>query len=269
VRNLSPGNGEVTIWEHGPETERDDIPPSLAHSGAGVRQILMLLLPAFFEPNLSLILIDELEHSLHPGAVRGLMEIFAASFPNHQFIIGTHSPTAIASSRSASVSVIKKAAGQSTIQSMNRAELQHMRDLLAEIGASVSDLFGADAVLWVEGATEQTCFPLIFEELADPQQFGAVVFKGLVHTGDLESRDADRVLQIYEKLSGADALLRPIVRFILDDDCRQDLKKQDLIRRSRGRMKFTKRRMFENYLLRAEAIAAVFSDIDEMPSFSR
>jgi hypothetical protein len=210
------------------------------------------------------ILIDEFEHSLHPGAIRELLEIFGASFPQHQFVIGTHSPTAIASGRLATVSVVTKTDGQSTVRSIDSVEFQRRKQLLAEVGASVSDLFGADAVLWVEGRTEETCFPRIFEKLAKAEQFGAAVIKGLLHTGDLEGRDANRLIQIYEKLSGADALFPPAIGFILDGETRSPQKKDDLKLRS-DRIRFLPRRMFENYLLHPVAIAAVLSAVDGSP----
>jgi hypothetical protein len=257
------------VWTHGSETERDDLAISLNHSGAGVRHILIQMLMAFSEPLPSIILIDELEHSLHPGATRELLELFATDFSHHQFVIGTHSATAVASSRPATIAIVKKSDERSTVQSVDRNELRYRQQLLAELGASVADLFGADAVLWVEGATEEICFPRILETLANPAEFGPVVIKGLIHTGDLErKRDADKILQIYDKLSGADALLPPAIGFILDDDGRTLQVKEDLRRRSKGRMSFTKRRMFENYLIQPSAIASVLSEIDGMAAVS-
>jgi hypothetical protein len=172
---------------------------------------------------------------------------------------------AIASRIPATVSLVSKTAGESTIQLIDRNELQRRSQLLAEVGASVSDLFGADAVLWVEGATEEICFELSLDKLGTPETSGAVVIKGLIQTGDLEQRDADRVLRIYERLSGGDALLPPAIGFIMDDDGRSEQQKEDLKRRSRGRMHFLNRRMYENYLIHPEAIATVLSSIDGTP----
>jgi hypothetical protein len=268
VRTLQTNTGEVALWEHGAETERDDLASSLTNSGTGVRHILIMLLLAFCEPEPVILLIDELEHSLHPGAIRELLHIFNTTFPDNQFVIGTHSPTAIASGIPATVSVVKKTAGQSSIQLVDRSELRRRQELLAEIGASISDLFGADAVLWVEGATEEICFQRVLDRLGTAETPGAVVIKGLIQTGDLGTRDAERVLRIYDKLSGADALFPPAVGFILDDDGRSDQQKTDLRRHSRNRMRFLNRRMFENYLLHPEAIAAVLSSIEGAPRTS-
>jgi hypothetical protein len=227
-----------------------------------------MLLLTFCEPEPAIIVIDELEHSLHPGAIRELLHIFTTTFSDNQFVIGTHSPTAVASGIPATVSVIKKTVGESTIQFMDRDKLQVTREALAEIGASVSDLFGADAVLWVEGATEEICFQRIVDKLSSRETPGAVVIKGVVQTGDLGTRDAERVLRIYEKLSGADALLPPAIGFILDDEGRSTQQKEDLTRRSHGRMRFLRRCVYENYLLHPEAIAAVFSSIEGVPKIS-
>lgn len=117
----------------------------------------------------------------------------------------------------------------------------------------------------MEGPTEETSFPRIFEKLAKPKQRRAVVFKGLLHTGDIDGRDADKLLQIYAKLSGADAPFPPAIGFILDSETRSQQQKDDLTKRStilESPMRFLPRRMFENYLLNSAAIAAVLSSVE-------
>ena len=104
----NPNQGDVAVWEHDASTELDDLAPSLDQSGIGVRHILIFLLTCFVEKDPLVILIDEFEHSLHPGAIRELLEIFETEFPLHQFVIGTHSPTAIASARLSTISVVTK-----------------------------------------------------------------------------------------------------------------------------------------------------------------
>ena len=148
--------------------------------------------------------------------------------------------------------------------SLSPLNVSDNRDLyysLSDIGASLSDVFGADQILWVEGATEQECFTVILRELVGRPIMGTAVV-AIRETGDLEGRDAKRVFQLYNRLSKASVLLPPAVGFVLDDDCRSSGQKEDLHKLSQGRAAFLSRRMFENYLLSAAGIAAVANEID-------
>jgi len=50
---------------------------------------------------------------------------------------------------------------QSFIHGISPAEITSFRRTLLEVGTRLSDLFGADNVVWVEGPTEEECFPKI------------------------------------------------------------------------------------------------------------
>ena len=133
---------------------------------------------------------------------------------------------------------------------------------LLEVGATLSDVFGADNVLWVEGATEEACFPKILSQLLQQPAAGTVI-KGVVATGDFErkgKRKAELALEIYEQLSGGGSLIPPALAFVFDAEGRTEQEKSDLRRRAKGRMFFLPRRMYENYLLNPAAIAAVASN---------
>src|SRR5262249_41615317 len=57
-------------------------------------------------------------------------------------------------------------------------------------------------------------------------------------------------------------LMPPTVGFLLDRELRSEAQRQDLTRESNGDVAFLERRMYENYLLDADAIAAVLNDAD-------
>jgi hypothetical protein len=135
---------------------------------------------------------------------------------------------------------------------------------LAEVGVRLSDSFGADNILWVEGQTEEKCFRLIVERLLKRPLRGTEIL-GIRRTGDLESKDAKKVLEIYRSLAEGASLLPPAVGFILDQECRDEPAKRELGKLSGGRLRFLPRRMYENYLLNPEAIA-VF--VNAIPGFS-
>ena len=81
---------------------------------------------------------------------------------------------------------------------------------------------------------------------------------GVRSTGELEGRQARAAYEIYERLSQAGAtLLPPAVGFVFDRERRSDAKLAAVENTGHGRVKFLPRRMYENYLLMADAIAAV------------
>jgi predicted ATPase len=267
VRRVSDSVGEVMSWAHHVDTERDDVAVSLSRSGTGVGHVLMLLLNEHMNKESGIVLIDELEHSLHPGAIRKILDIFAEDFSDHQFVIGTHSPTVVTSNRVSAVIVVQKRDGRSRIQSIERKELVNRRAVLTELGTSIADVFGAEGVIWVEGKTEEICYPRIFEKLSPAGDYTSVVIKGVLSTGDFEGKkDPERVVQIYGKLSGGDGLLPPAIGFIFDDEGRTNQQKDDLKKLaydkelSHDRLYFTSRRLFENYLLSPAALAKVLVD---------
>src|SRR5439155_11899920 len=118
----------------------------------------------------------------------------------------------------------------------------------ADVGARLSDVFGADAILWVEGLTEELCFPKIAQR---PLLGTAIV--GVMHTADFDPRRSEATVQLYQRLSGGRGLLPPAVGFIFDREGRSDGEREDLERY--GSVSFLPRRMYENYLLNPTGVA--------------
>jgi hypothetical protein len=136
---------------------------------------------------------------------------------------------------------------------------------LAEVGVRPSDVFGADAILWVEGLTEERSFPLIVEHLLKRPLMGIKII-GVAHTNDLEHKDADRLIDIYLKLSHGSRLIPQTVGFVIDREQRSQAERNLMRKRvthAGGKIEFTRRRMYENYLLNAGAIAHVLSEADD------
>lgn len=193
------------------------------------------------------------------GAVRKLIEILK-SYPQHQFIVSTHSPTIITATNPKTITLVRQRDGESTTEILNAEEIEQQRLYLAEIGARPADVFGADDILWVEGETEEECFPRILENVAHRSLMGTVS-RGIKHTGDLEGKHADLVFEIYDRLSHSKSLLPPAIGFVLDDEGRNPQQKTEIERKSHERAFFIPRRMYENYLLNPEAIAAVANNM--------
>jgi energy-coupling factor transporter ATP-binding protein EcfA2 len=257
------GGGMVRakLWNVPLATERDDLAVSLSDSGTGVGQVLAILYVAFISEYPRPIVIDEPQSFLHPGAVRKLFEILKG-YPQHQYVITTHSPNAVTAADPRGLFMVRKEEEESSVEQLDVSETRDQARFLREVGASLSDVFGADDVLWVEGATEEDCFPLILSRVAGRRLEGTKIV-GVLSTGDLEGKRSHDVFRIYRRLSEAGGgLLPPAVGFVFDREGRSAQRRTDLDRESGGLVSFLPRRMYENYLLNTHAIADVASKID-------
>jgi hypothetical protein len=210
----------------------------------------------------TIILIDEPNSFLHPGALRTLLEILAAH-PQHQYVLTTHSPVALMAAPDATLHLFKKRGPASEIVPIDPGDTDGLRNVLSSLGARLSDVFGYDQLLWVEGATGENCFQLILNTNEAPggQVTGTKII-GVLETGDFEGRDRDRVIRIYNRLSHAHALLPPSVGFLFDRELRTPDQRKEIEKLSGGKVKFLPRRMFENYLLVPSAIAMAANAIE-------
>lgn len=111
-----------------------------------------------------------------------------------------------------------------------------------------------------EGQTEEACFPIILEKIAERSLMGTAVV-GIRQTGDLQGRDRKKVLEMYRRLSEGRTLLPAAVAFVFDQECLTQEQKGDLTRMDPDRVCFLPRRMYENYLLDPAAVAAVMNGI--------
>jgi energy-coupling factor transporter ATP-binding protein EcfA2 len=246
------------VWSIPIESQRRDLAIPLFDSGTGISQVLAILYVIVTSDDPQLICIDEPQSFLHPGAFRKLFEIIRA-YPQHQYIVTTHSPSALLNSDR--VFIAKREAQETKIIRVPAASQESSRDFLLEVGARLSDVFGADSVLWVEGKTEENCFPIILREVANRPLAGVQILS-LIQTGDLNKKDASRILGIYASLSRGPTLMPQALAFILDDEGRSPQDKTDLNRQATGLISWLPRRLFENYLINASAISEVINSGD-------
>jgi predicted ATPase len=246
---------EILVWPFESHPEREDLAIPLKESGTGLGQVLAILYVVLTSQRPSVIVIDEPQSFLHPGAARKLIEVLSGH-QQHQYIIATHSPSIVSAGNPKTVTLARLDAGATVLQQVNTDDAKVQETLLAELGARLSDVFGSDNVLWVEGQTEEICYRRIFQDLAKKPLMGTQVL-GVRHTGDLEGDAAERTIEIYNKISSSGGLVPPAVGFLLDSECRSAQKKKELITKSNGLLHFLPRRMYENYLLNSGGIAAV------------
>lgn len=249
-------------------TEEEDI-VSLGSSGTGLSQVLAILYLVVCAKEPSVLIIDEPQSFLHPGAARKLIEILSTYPQHHQYIIATHSPALIAAAEPATVILITKEKGEpSKLTSLDERSLEQLNSCLAEVGSRLSDIFGYDRILWVEGETERECFPLILRSLTQHKLYGTAIVP--VHNpSDLvgERSDPRRILGIYKRLCEGKGLLPPAIGFVFDSEGRTSKQNEEIQAAfaeagiDKHLVHFLPRRMYENYLLDSRAIAAVLHDL--------
>jgi hypothetical protein len=248
---------EILVWTVDPAEERDDLAIPLAESGTGIGQVMAMLYVALNAEYPRCIAIDEPQSFLHPDAVRRLFSVLQSTpLSQHQYIVATHSPNTVAVADPTSVLLVRRDGSESKVLVVDRRSTEGARLVLAEVGARLSDVFGADAILWVEGATEEVCYPLILATLTGGS-LGGVKILGLTQVGDLKAKRRPAMLEAYRKLSTSSGLIPPAVGFLLDRETSSPSEIEDFKRRSANLFSFIERRMYENYLLHADAIAKV------------
>jgi ABC-type cobalamin/Fe3+-siderophores transport system ATPase subunit len=266
ARPVENNRARILVWSVDPETERDDLAVPLAQSGTGVGQVLAILYVIMTSSSAKTLIIDEPQSFLHPGAARKLLSIFK-EHPQHQYIISTHSPTALMAT-AGTIYVARRADSETIIERVDAKNRLQLEGLLAEVGVRLSDVFGADRVLWVEGPTEERCYPVIAETLGMISLQGTVIV-GVVNTGDFEGRRTKATYDLYDRLSTKSALLPPLVGFIFDQDGRSANERQRWETQSGSAITFLDRRLYENYLIDAEAIAHLLNSVDIDPATGR
>jgi predicted ATP-dependent endonuclease of OLD family len=111
---------------------------------------------------------------------------------HHQYIVATHSPEIIRATNAERVYLVERQDEQSHIRAIGPSDMTSFRRTLLEVGASLSDLFGADSIVWVEGSTEEECFPKIIKARSVETPRGLAIIP-VRATGDFEGRRAPQL----------------------------------------------------------------------------
>lgn len=241
--------------ESGSASPGIDVP--LSETGTGISQVLALIYVAVTAETPRIIVIDEPNSFLHPGAAKKLLTILKQF--DHQYIISTHSAELIRVADPEFLHLIEWEKTASSFRTLDRNNLNDQRRLLGELGVRLSDVFGADKILWVEGPTEERCFPIILDHLNCSSS--AISIASVIATDDLTGRSPRAKLSwdVYKKLSTGNALIPPALAFSFDREGRSPTELEDSVRMSGGLIKFLPRRMYENYMLHAGAVADVLT----------
>jgi energy-coupling factor transporter ATP-binding protein EcfA2 len=259
VGNLSiaptpDGQVEVRVWPT-ERMERVELSFPLSQSGTGVAQVIAIL-TAVMTVEEAVIVIDEINSFLHPAAAKALLRILQTEYAHHQYIISTHAPEVVSFSNARTLHLVKRDGYESSVARLDPADVDAFREVAGQLGVSMADVFAADRVVWVEGPTEELCFPLLYSESVGQALPRGLVFTSVSATGDfLKKRHKELVYEIYHKLSKVAGPLDVSVAFSFDSENLTEKDKKEMVRESQGAMHFLPRRMIECYLVNPQAIA--------------
>lgn len=251
-----PGSNlaEIVIWP----TEAMDEPElgfPLSESGTGVGQVLAIL-SVVMTTTESVIIIDEINSFLHPGAVKTLLRLLQTEYSQHQYIISTHSPEVISFSNPSIIHAVRRHSYKSQVHSLEPKQVDGIRDVVRQLGVSMTDIFMADRVIWVEGPSEELCFPELYLMATGRAVSNQTKIISVIATGDfMRKRDRELVFEIYKRLSSEVSPLVSSVSFSFDTEDLKDQEKCDMRRESRKMIDFLPRRHLECYLIHPESIA--------------
>ncbi len=248
---------EVYIGYYPTELQREDLRIPLSACGTGLAQIIAILYVVVMSEHSRIILIDEPQSFLHPDALRNLLAIFQLpDYSHHQYIMATHSPAAIASVRDKHIVLLNREGMKSTVSHIDHGKSADIEAVLRAVGARLSDVFGMDSIIWVEGETDEICFPMIMRAHGLP--LIATKILRVAHTGDFtDKKHGETAVKLYKRLSEGGGLLPPALAFIFDADME---KKLHGIRAEIGKsVKLLPRQNYESYLIAPEILADILN----------
>jgi len=261
-----PNMQEITLWNEEAARRRADLAFTLAESGTGIGQVLAMFHVVLEAEHSLVVIIDEPNSFLHPAASRKVIQILN-DFPDNQYIISTHSPELIRATRPATLILLEKHGAETSVSQLDASNIADQNQCLTALGARLSDVFGADGVLWVEGATEEACYPELVRSARPSKGHEVLAILAVRSPSELQQskkKKLELVLDIYRRLSTHNSLMPRTYGFLFDREGLSENEQADLTRLAGGLVHFLPYRMYENYLLVPDAIAATINSFPTM-----
>jgi len=212
--------------------------------GSGIEQLLIIACFLISESRDSLVLIENPEHHLHPGAQRILLQYIHNNLKSNQVLITTHSPIFL-SQKDLSIHVVAK--GQNGTKIKKIEELEELSTALNELGSRNSDLLLSDSALFVEGPSDEKI--LRVWATAHKLDFPSKAIS-CIHMGGSRNFHYYANSDVLKRIS----LKSPIPHLFIID---KDEKSEDTIKKIKAQVEnlhILERREIENYLLNPRAI---------------
>lgn len=222
-----------------------DVP--IDQTGTGVNQLLHLMATVLFMPRGRILLIDEPQLHLHPGAEKALAA-FIRRHPEHDYVMATHSPVFINALNPDRAWLLSRDQHGTHITSVFGEHLAR-GDVLQELGLTPGDIVLGERVLLVEGPADVQIFPRLMGRLGwDPVRLNVVTLQ-------LQGGDTARPLR--DVIAELRRVLNLPMMILLDGDKAQDINASDVV-------SFLPVSDIETILLRdAQAIQEAFAEVLE------
>jgi len=253
MSEIIPEVGRLVLPVEGNKVQvafEDPYVPAVRHNlknlGTGVEQLLMTVVVGLTHPAPSLVIIEEPETNLHPGAQRALLTLLEEWSENRAFVVSTHSATMLDWTYPERIWLASRSVGSSTI---TRSD-QDPSSILTGLGVRLSDVLSAERILLVEGNSDKAILEAWFPvEMRNPT-VAVIPARG--------GEDA-RLASIFEDwLSKADRIQRKML-FLRD----RDELPEDLISKLQASQTVyvLDRREIENYLLDTVALTEALNKL--------
>jgi energy-coupling factor transporter ATP-binding protein EcfA2 len=222
-----------------------DVP--IDQTGTGVNQLLHLIATVLFMPPGRLLLIDEPQLHLHPGAEKALAA-FLRRHPEHDYVMATHSQVFINALSPDRAWLLTRDQHGTRVRSVFGEQLSRAH-VLREIGVTPGDLVLGERVLLVEGPADVEILPVLMRRLGwDPIRLNCVTLQ-------LQGGDTARPLR--DVIAELRRVLNLPMMILLDGDKSQEIGTSEAIA-------FLPVPDIETILLRdADAIRRAFDEVLE------
>ena len=155
--------------------------------------------------------------------------------------------------------------GQTEIEDIPAKTLIGQKRILSDLGVSFTDIFGATAILWVEGPTEVGVFGQLLEHIPYPK--GIEILSMPNASAVDRKKHINAFFDLHDSVSQGTSLWPSIARFSFDTENRTDARLQELSKRSGKRIDWLPAKMIECYFLNPSALAALLSHRDEKNNY--
>lgn len=249
LRAVSGSEVEILVEFIDPIEERSELAVPLYQCGMGLGQAMAILYVVVTHTDSQIVLIDEPHSFLHPSAIRNLLKV-CQEHSHHQYVFATHSPTAISAAREKTILHVERKDMCSGVRTLNSNDTEALGEAFRSLGLRPSDFLAVDAIVWVEGATEKRCFPLIIEAFGF--HIEGVRFIPIAEIGDTTGKSARKFIALLERVAKDVGLLPREIMCVADGD-----KAKDLVNANTNRdvqLKTLSRQNFESYFLDFPAI---------------
>lgn len=271
VQKHTGNQWEVYLWEESKGLV------ALSQSGSGLRTVLLVLVFLYVAPygkDLKdfVFAFEELENNLHPALQRRLFSFirdFAVENKCH-VILSTHSHVAIdLFSRDEEAQIIHVTHDGQWASARSVDTYRGRGDILTDLDVRASDLLQANAVVWVEGPSDQKYFNRWIElwtdgRLQEGRDYQCVYYGGslLAHLSADDPAIVSEKLQVLRVNRNAIMLMDSDKEYLRDSLAEYKKRVRDEIEGNGGLAWVTKGREIEHYIPR-EALAAYYGK--EMP----